>query len=192
MANVVFKSVRGEATQYAVVVDADNDVYVQILSIEKDAIWEQLHCVGFDKENMRLAATVVIAGFRHVRESQRKRAPGDHLFRDSPDDDKFTTIGKHLQELLDGNYLMYGGMTPAKKARLSERALTPVSMVWFETEDGKEFLKRLVKSEVVLSDAGSLERVKEIFCHAVEVNNGVYPFGDADKLKLLDRKGVKV
>ena len=191
MSSVVFKSVRGEATQYAVVVDGDN-VYVQVLSIEKDAIWEQLSSVGFDKENMRLAATVVIDGFRHVRKAQGKRAPGYDLFRNSPDDEKFTTIGEHLQELLDANYLMYGGTTPAKKAKLSESGVKSVGKVWFESEEGKEFLKKLVKCELVLSEAGSLERVKEIFCHAVEVNNGVYPFGDADKLKLLDRKGVKV
>jgi hypothetical protein len=190
MTNILFKSAREGRTHFIVLSDGAV-VSVQVVTIVNDAVWEQLQSVGFGKETMKLPASVVVAGFRHVRKGQEKREPGDHLFRDSEDDERFATIGEHLEELLDGNYLSYGGMTPVKKARMGEKDAS-ASKLWFDTEEGKEFLKQLVKSQVVLSDAGSLERVKDIFWHAVEVSNGVYPFGDADKLKLLDRRGVKV
>jgi hypothetical protein len=190
MCTVVYKSARPGRTHYAVV-DDNGKVSLQILSTENDAVWEQLQSVGFSKETMKLPVSVVVAGFRHVRKAQQKREPGDHLFRDSADDERFATIGEHVEELLDGNYLSYGGMTPVKKARMGEKTAS-ASKVWIDTEEGKEFLKQLVKSQLLLSDAGSLERVKDIFWQAVEVNKGVYPFGDADKLKFLDRKGVKV
>jgi len=190
MIEVLFKSAREGRTHFIVLNDG-GIVSVQVVTIVNDAVWEQLQSVGFGKETMKLPACVVVAGFQHVRKGQGKREPGDHLFRDSADDEMFATIGEHLEELLDGNYLSYGGMTPVKKTRMGEKDAS-ASKLWFDTEEGKEFLKELVKSKVVLSDAGSLERVKDIFWHAIEVNNGVYPFGDADKLKLLDRKGVKV
>lgn len=185
----MYKSTKPGCTHFAVV-NGPHSVEIQVLEVQKDAIWEQLVAAGFDMNKKRMSVSAVIEGFRHARACQEKREPTDNMFRDSADDDSFTTIGEHLSDLLESNYLLVGGRTPAKRARNGEARSS--SRAWFDTEDGKEFLKKLVKSQVVLSEAGSLERVKEIFWHAVEVNSGVYPFGDADKLKLLERKGVKV
>ena len=185
----MYKSTNPGCTHYAVL-NGPQSVEIQVLEVQKDAVWDQLVAAGFDANRKRMPVLALIEGIRHVRALHGKRRPSDDLFRDSAEDESFIWIGEHLSELLESNYLLVGGRTPAKRARNGEARSS--SRAWFDSDDGKEFLKKLVKSQVVLSDAGPLERVQEIFEHAVEVSSGVYPFGDADKLKLLDRKGVKV